>query len=59
MSFSDLRTIIEDDKAPYSQFYHPAVHAARSFLIIEDYESNEIATTSEGEEALRKLENQK
>lgn len=57
MSLSDLTNFIENDKEPYSQFYHPAVHAARSFISISDYILTESVDQSMSEEVMNKLEN--
>lgn len=57
MSLTDLTNFIENNKEPYSQFYHPAVHAARSFISISDYLLTENVDQSMSEEVMNKLQN--
>lgn len=57
MSFSDLTTLIETDNEPYSQFYHPAVHAARSYITMADYEPTSNLDGSESAKVMKKLDN--
>lgn len=59
MNFSELTQLIENDKEPYSQFYHPAVHAARSYVTIQDYEPTTIVDKVISKEVMNKLSNEK
>ena len=57
MSFSDLTNLIETDNEPYSQFYHPAVHAARSYVTIDNYEPTSNIEPTESLKVMKKLDN--
>lgn len=57
MSFSDLMVLIESNSEPYSQFYHPAIHAPRSYITIDDYESTNIIDEQTSKQVLNKLNN--
>lgn len=57
MSFEDVKELVESNKEPYSQYYHPAIYAARCFETISDYKPTDLISSDDQIKVMKKLEN--